>query len=258
MCRVWQMSIQAATTGTALALAIVLATTSVNPSGARAAADQVDLELVLLADASRSIDDAEIRFQRRHYAAALTHPDILAAITSGYRQRIAVTYVEWGDEDSQDVVVPWTVIYGPAGAADFARALIAAPRRAFGMNAIGSALAAAHALIVGNDIRSHRQVIDFSGDSANNFGGVPIAEARGAALADGIVINGLAILCHTCTGRPVDYDLEAAFADFIIGGRRSFVVTADGAEQFARAVRRKLLLEIADAGQMTVSERQSP
>ena len=90
------------------------------------------------------------------------------------------------------MVVPWTVVDGPASAADFARALIETPRRAFGMNAIGSALAAAHALIIGNDIRSHRQVIDFSGDSANNFGGIPIADARAAVLADGIVINGLA------------------------------------------------------------------
>ncbi len=63
-----------------------------------AAVERVDLKLVLLADASGSIDDSEIRFQRRGYAAAITHPDILAAISHGYEQRIAVTYVEWGDE----------------------------------------------------------------------------------------------------------------------------------------------------------------
>jgi hypothetical protein len=209
------------------------------------AAEAVDLELVLLADASRSIDDAEVRFQRRHYAAAITDPDVLAAIASGYRQRIVVTYVEWGDVDSQEIVVPWTFIDGPETASVFARALIETPRLGFGPNAIGNALAVAHGLILGNGIGGARKIIDFSGDSASNFGGIPIADARAAALADDIVINGLAILCHTCTGRPVGYDLEAAFADFIIGGRGSFVVTADGADQFARAVRRKLLLEIA-------------
>ena len=41
------------------------------------------------------------------------------------------------------------------------------------------------------------------------------------------------------------YDLEAAFAETIIGGPASFVVTADGDDRFAQAVRRKLLLEIA-------------
>jgi hypothetical protein len=234
--------------------ALVLAVTFA-PNDARTA-EVVDLELVLLADASRSIDDAEIRFQPGHYAAALTHPEILAAIANGYRQRIAVAYVEWGDEESQDIVVPWTFIDGPAAGGRFAEALKTAPRRAFGMNAIGSAIAAAHALIVGNPIRSDRQVIDFSGDSANKFGGGPIAEARSAALADGIVINGLAILCHTCeSGRPVEYDLEAAFKATIIGGRRSFVVTADGADQFAIAVRRKLLLEIAEAGSAAIVTR---
>ena len=74
------------------------------------AGQSVDLELVLLADASGSIDDAEIRFQRQGYASAITHPQVLAAIASGYRQRISVTYVEWGDVDSQEVVVPWTDI----------------------------------------------------------------------------------------------------------------------------------------------------
>ena len=38
------------------------------------AAERVDLELVLLADASGSIDEAEIRFQRQGYASAITHP----------------------------------------------------------------------------------------------------------------------------------------------------------------------------------------
>ncbi len=62
---------------------------------------------------------------------------------------------------------------------------------------------------------------------------------------DGIVINGLAILCPDCYGRPIDYDLEEAFDSRIIGGQGSFVVAADGDAQFAKAVLRKLLLEIA-------------
>ena len=43
-------------------------------------------------------------------------------------------------------------------------------------------------------------------------------------------------------------DLEAAFAEFIIRGPGSFVITADGDARFAEAVRRKLLLEIAGVG----------
>ncbi|WP_368910995.1 DUF1194 domain-containing protein [Taklimakanibacter deserti] len=55
-----------------------------------ARAQNVDLELVLLADASGSIDDSEIAFQRNGYAGAITDPSVLAAITSGAAQKIAV------------------------------------------------------------------------------------------------------------------------------------------------------------------------
>ena len=208
--------------------------------------EPVDLELVLLADASRSIDDGEIMFQRQGYAAAITHPDVLAAIAHGYEQRIAVTYVEWGDASSQEVVVPWTVIDDAESAEAFAARLLAEPRLATGPNAIGSALAAAHALIASNGFEGTRKVIDFSADSAYSAGGVPVLEARAAAISAGITINGLAILCRNCeSGRPIDYDLEAAFTGFIVGGDGHFVVTADGDARFAQAVRRKLILEIA-------------
>ena len=220
----------------------------VNGAAFEAAGQTVDLELVLLADASRSIDNAEIQFQRQGYASAITHPEVLGAIAQGFEQRIAVTYVEWGDASSQEVVVPWTVVDGPASAAAFAAALLEAPRRAAGPNAIGNAIAAAHGLIESSAFDGYRKVIDFSGDSAWSFGGMPVAQARAAALAEGIVINGLAILCRAaeCSGRPVDYDLEKAFAETIVGGPGSFVVTADGDDRFAEAVRRKLLLEIAN------------
>lgn len=214
------------------------------------AADEVDLELVLLADASRSIDNAEIRFQRQGYADAITHPEVLSAIEQGFRQKIAVTYVEWADASSQEVVVPWMIIDGKDAAATFATALLEAPRIAFGPNAIGSALAAAQALIESNDIEAFRRVIDFSGDSANSFSGIPLPAARASALMADITINGLAILCRDddCGGRPNLYDLEDAFAKTIIGGPGSFVVTADDRLSFADAVRRKLILEIAELG----------
>ena len=142
--------------------------------------EPVDLELVLLADATGSIDDKEIFFQRQGYADALQHPDILSAISLGHDGKIAVTYVEWGDATSQEIVVPWTIIDGQGAAANFAEALMETPRRAFGRNAIGSAITFAHLLIESNSINGYRRVIDFSGDSANSWGGVPVEAARQA------------------------------------------------------------------------------
>lgn len=208
----------------------------------------VDLELVLLADGSRSIDDAEIRFQRDGYADAITHPDVVAAATSGYYQRIAVTYVEWGRESSQVVIAPWTLIDGPESAAGFAETLRSATVRAQGSNAIGTALAKGQQLIESNDYDAARKVIDFSGDSAWNGNGLPIQAARESALAAGITINALAVLCYSCSGPVGGYDLPNAYERLIIGGPGSFVLAADNATQFTDAVRRKLILEIAGHG----------
>jgi hypothetical protein len=210
-----------------------------------AAQERTDVELVFLADASNSIDDAEILFQRQGYATAITDPQILSVIRSGAYGKIAITYVEWGSTESQEVVVPWTVIGDEASAEAFAKRLMAEPRRAFGRNAIGNAIAFAQTLIETNDVEGFRKVIDLSADSANNWGGIPIEIARQNAIDAGIIINGLAVLCRTCSGRPVSYDLERAFAETIIGGPGSFVITADGRDQFAAAVRRKLILELA-------------
>ena len=96
------------------------------------------------------IDDREIFFQRQGYADAITDPDVLAAIALGHDGKIAVTYVEWGDSSSQEVVVPWTIIDGHESASRFAEVLMSTPRLAYGRNAIGTAIAYAHLLIESN------------------------------------------------------------------------------------------------------------
>lgn len=207
-----------------------------------ASATEVDLELVLLADASGSIDQTEIVFQRQGYAAAMTHPDVLSAIQSTLTGSIAVTYVEWAA--NQATVVDWMVIDGPQSAADFAERLLPPPRLASGRNAIGAALLEGKRLIEENQITGLRRVIDFSGDSANNWSGPSIAAARAEVLAANITINGLPILRQDDPGRAQS-DLEAAYAEQIIGGPGAFVVTANDRASFASAVRRKLVLEIA-------------
>lgn len=206
----------------------------------------VSLELVLMADATGSIDNDEIRFQRQGYATAITDPAVIDAIRHSGYGKIALTYVEWADFLSQDIVVPWTVIDSAESAKSFADALLLPPRRAFGRNAIGSALLKGKQLIKTNDYAGVRSVIDLSADSANNWNGPGIFEARDEVLSAGITINGLAVLCRSCSGQPISYDLEAAFRDQIIGGPGAFVVTAENSQNFAAAVRRKLILEIAE------------
>ena len=59
------------------------------------AGEPVDLLLVLASDVSRSVDQAKFQLQRQGYAAAISHPRVLNAITSGLHQRIALSFVEW-------------------------------------------------------------------------------------------------------------------------------------------------------------------
>ncbi len=211
---------------------------------APANAQDVELELVLLADASGSIDRSETQFQREGYASAMTSDEVLDAISKTAYGVIAVTYVEWASAGEEDVVVPWMLVDGPESAAVFAEAILEPPRRAFGRNAIGSALLTGLALIEDNDYDGWRKVIDFSGDSANSWNGPPVDAARAEVLAAGVTINGLAILCRSCNGRPASNDLERQYRERIIGGPGAFVVAAESRDTFAMAVRRKLILEI--------------
>lgn len=103
-------------------------------------ADAVDLELVLDADGSGSIDDAEMVLQREGYGTALMHPDEQAAIRSGMLGRIAITYVEWGSAHSQHVIADWTIIDGPVAAGAFTETLRTTPRAAMGYNSIVNAI----------------------------------------------------------------------------------------------------------------------
>lgn len=220
------------------------------------AAQDTDLELVLLADASGSITQQELLFQREGYAQAITDPEVLAVITGTAYGHIAVTYVEWAANQAQ--VVDWTLIDGPEAAQGFADTLLAQPRQAYGRNAIGAALLEGLRLMDQNDIEGWRRVIDFSGDSAGNWSGPGIEESRDQVVAQGVTINALPILRPDDPGRAQG-GLEAVYERRIIGGVGAFVVTAESRDSFAEAVKRKLILEISGTLPRHVAQaRQAP
>ncbi|NDV52065.1 MULTISPECIES: DUF1194 domain-containing protein [unclassified Salipiger] len=209
---------------------------------APALAQDTDLELVLLADASGSITPGELQFQREGYAQAITDPEVLAVIAGTAYGHIAVTYVEWAANQAQ--VVDWTLIDGPEAARGFAAALLDQPRQAYGRNAIGAALLEGLRLMEENEINGWRRVIDFSGDSANSWAGPSIEQARAQVVQAGVTINALPILRPDDPGRA-EGGLETLYEELIIGGTGAFVVTADTRDSFAEAVKKKLILEIS-------------
>ncbi|MEM8536223.1 MAG: DUF1194 domain-containing protein [Pseudomonadota bacterium] len=217
---------------------VIFALTLATPLAAQEV--ETDLELVLLADASGSIDADELLFQRQSYAAAITDPAVVSAIQNTLYGSIAVTYVEWAA--TQATVVDWTIIADMDSARSFAEALIGPPRQASGRNAIGAALLYGMEQIESNDIRGFRRVIDFSGDTMANSFGPPITVARDQVIANNITINALPILRNEAFA---GFDLPAAYEANIIGGPSAFVMPARSGPEFTDAVRRKLILEIA-------------
>ena len=59
------------------------------------AAEKVDLLLALAMDVSRSMDREKFLLQRQGYAAALSNPQVLSAISSGPYQKIAICFIDW-------------------------------------------------------------------------------------------------------------------------------------------------------------------
>lgn len=212
------------------------------PFLASASAEEVDLELVLAADGSGSIDADELKLQRDGYADALESPEVLAGIRDGMIGAIAVAYTEWGGAASQHTIVDWHVIRDAASAKAFADKVRRAPRQAYGYNSISGAMLYGAKLMRENGHEGARKVIDISGDGPQ-IGGPPLAPARAEVLAEGITINGLVI--NRAGGRVGGAGLVDHYNTEVIGGPGAFVMVAEDTSIFAAAVRAKLIREIA-------------
>ena len=212
---------------------------------AQAQMTEVDLELVLLVDVSRSMSEAELELQRRGYAEALSSDEVFKAVQSGLLQNVALTYVEWAG--SQQIVVDWRIIQTKADLNDFARQLTVKFDPALRRTSISNALAFATDHFDTNQVRGLRRVIDISGDGPNNQGRAVLL-ARSEVLGRGIIINGLPLMTQDALslrwGIP---DLDVYYAECVIGGPGSFMIPVLRWEEFEPAIKRKLILEIADS-----------
>ena len=212
-------------------------------------AQNTDLLLVLAADVSRSIDEGEFELQRKGYSAAVTDPRVLAAIRGGTIGTIAICFVEWSGAGEQYVVADWTVVHDEEDAGGLAAAILAAPRSFIGRTSISGAIDFAMERFAAAQPRASRHIIDVSGDGTNNSGR-PVTEARDQALAEGVTINGLAIVndkpnpgyaFHT---QPPG-GLPEWYRQNVIGGPGAFLRVVDDFHSFADAMTNKLVSEIA-------------
>lgn len=206
----------------------------------------VDLELVLAVDASGSVDAQEFLLQLGGIAKGFRDPDVQRAIAGGELGRIAVALMIWSDAMSKKAVSSWMMIDSPGTADAFADLTMAqlSRRKSFlgkSGTGIGSAIGKGVQMIKRNAFDGTRKVIDVSGDgheSPLRFGeGMALPEAKRRAARREITVNGLAIIS--------DYpNLTSYYERQVIRGPASFVVTADSYQDFARAMKIKLLREI--------------
>ena len=66
-------------------------------------------------------------------------------------------------------------------------------------------------------------------------------------MAAGIVINGLPLMIHKPTGAFDIPDLDLYYRDCVIGGPGAFMVPVREAAEFAKAIRTKIVREVAEA-----------
>jgi len=217
-------------------------------AGAAASGERVDIALVINTDVSYSVDENEARFQREGAIAAFRNADVIKAIQAGPLGRIAVTYLDFSSYSTNKIIAPWHIVHDAASAEAFADLLAIAPRTLGVQTSISSGLEMAEHLLETSGYVATKRVIDVSGDGPNNEGHL-VDKVRDEIVAKGIVINGLPIMT------PADQfdvyylaDLDKYYAGCVIGGPGAFIQIAHGFEDLARALRRKLILEISDAG----------
>lgn len=217
----------------ALAIALSLSL----PACGRALAEPVDVALVLAVDVSESVDAEEYQLQHEGIARAFENKAVVDAIRGGPHGAIEAMVLEWSDRDKQVVTAPWTRINDATSAAAFAAAVRASTRSSAGLTAIGDALLASGAALERLPDQADRRIIDVSGDGMANIGPPP-NEVRDTLVAQGIAINGLAIL-------KTEPWLDQYYDQYVVGGEHSFLLKVEDFQSFATAIQQKLLGELA-------------
>ncbi|MEL7048325.1 MAG: DUF1194 domain-containing protein [Pseudomonadota bacterium] len=222
---------------TLIVLALIVGLPS--PLSAAAPTRDVDTALVVAVDVSNSVDDARYRLQLKGIADALEDPGVISAILNGPRSAILFSIVAWSDRP--EIALPWMMI----SSADEARAVAQRVRRLPRYGGEFTCMArmlryVTDKLLPQVPVNAFRTVVDVSGDGKDNCNpDQPVAAIRDELAGYGTTINGLPILSGS-----QKTTLEQWYTDNVKGGVGSFILPANGFEDFGRAIRQKFVVEI--------------
>lgn len=238
--------------------------------------DAADTALVMAVDISQSVDETRYRLQMEGIAQALEDPEVVRVITSGPRRAILFTLVGWADRAR--VLLPWTWIASQSDARAVASMLRSLPVASGDYTCVARMMKHLTELTIEHiPAKADRIVVDVSGDGPDNCTSLSyLADVREKLLAKGVTINGLPILedgidheIERWNRAPGSTQLDFPLPDktdartltqwyerHVMAGPGAFVVVANGYDDFARAIRRKFILEVAwpgSAGQRLAS-----
>jgi hypothetical protein len=217
---------------TLIALLGLLSAALAAAAPAAGAAERVASAIVFAVDVSGSVTSERYELQRAGIASVFATAGIEQVLGDG----LAVAIMEWSD--GHRVTVPWTVLHSIADAHALAARIAAMPRAPGVSTELSLALLAAADLLDACPCAAVNRIIDISGDGSNN-GPISTPIARDQVLARGIRINGLPIVTS------IEPDVAQWYRANVIGGDGAFMEVANGYEDFARAMRRKFLIEVA-------------
>ncbi|MEO0976518.1 MAG: DUF1194 domain-containing protein [Pseudomonadota bacterium] len=204
-----------------------------------ASASACSLSLVLAMDASSSVDHLEHDLQLNGLANALSDPEVVQAIEAV--GGIWIMSFEWSGQRQHFLQFGWRYLENAADAENAAEELRSSHRGFIGFpTAIGYALGYAAVQMGRAPANCARKVIDVAGDGINNDG-FPPASAYKAFDFEGVTVNGLVIADKDTT--TIDY-----YREHVISGPGAFIEVAADYQDYARAMKRKLIREIIGNG----------
>lgn len=207
---------------------------------ARAAFDPVDTALVIAVDVSNSVDQRRYRLQMSGIAAALEDPAVVGTILNGAQGAILVSLVAWSDKPR--IALDWMRISSQEDAAAVADRIRHLERITGEFTCLAEMLRYLNDKVLPTvPARAIRKVVDVSGDGSDNCNSsVATPAIRDEIVGYGTIVNGLPIL----EGAEAA-SLEDWYDKNVKGGQGSFVLPADGFEDFGRAIRQKFIVEIS-------------
>ena len=203
--------------------------------------------LLLGLDVSHSVDPEEFELQREGLAQALEDPAVENAMLRGGAGYVVLAVYEWSGQRDQSLLGDWRIIQSREDLAYVANFLRQSPQLApSGRTGIGASMLFARELLA-QQRDCATLTLDLSGDGVSNNGVLP-EDVRGRLAGDGITVNALAIgqtSDQLFFGEIDAIGLTRYYLDHVIIGPGAFVETVIGFENYAEAIRRKMLREIS-------------